>query len=53
MRHRQALRYQDLASECLQLGLEFLDHVFKLVFILDWSDAHSLSFQLGCGIDYK
>ena len=34
MRRRLALRYQDLASEGLQLGLEFLDHVFKLVSIL-------------------
>jgi hypothetical protein len=44
-----ALRYQDLSPEGLQLDLEFIDHVFKLVFIneLDWSDAISLSFQLG------
>ena len=39
MRCRLELRYQDLASEGLQLDLECLDHVFKLVFIneYDWS----------------
>jgi len=42
-----------LSGSCIRvfaaLGLEFLAHVFKLVFIneLDWSDALSLSFQLG------
>jgi hypothetical protein len=33
MRRPLALRYQYISSEGLQLNLEFIDHVFNLVFI--------------------
>ena len=33
MLHPLALRYQDLSPESLQVDLEFIDHVLKLVFI--------------------
>jgi len=33
MRRPLALRYQDLSPESLQVDLEFIDHVFKLVLI--------------------
>ncbi len=35
MRHPLALRYQDLSPLSVQVELEFIDHVFKLVFIND------------------
>jgi len=33
MRRPLRLRYQDLSPESLQVDLEFIDHVVKLVFI--------------------
>jgi hypothetical protein len=33
MRRPPALRYQDLSPERFQVDLEFIDHVFKIVFI--------------------
>jgi hypothetical protein len=48
-----ALRYQDLSPEGLQLDLEFIDHVFKLVFINEYPmslQAREIAWPVPCGL---